>query len=820
MTRKEEIISDLKDLRESIDIIDPEFKESVFERIQSLETELQTIESNEVATVDEEASFNADETLAMLSAFMKETPNSGVDSDQVNKLINEYFQNKKINLDDLSKDVIDEIKKNQTIILEFPNFGGVKVEVTKQEEQIPFFYDILDDVLAGNNVYLIGGAGLGKAQPLTSKILSNNGWITFADVKVGDKVFGEDGKLYEINGVYDRGVKPTYRVFMNDGSFAETCDEHLWKIYTRNDRGKKRKGKVLPLKEFMANIKTKTGLANAFIDVNKPIQFEAKKHIISPYLMGVILGDGCVTTETISITNPSQELFDSLEIHEDLQLNKVNCDDRCLTYSIARKSAKTANIFGEEIHTLGLAGHKSINKFIPKDYLYDSIENRTLLLQGLNDTDAYYGDFNFEFSTSSYQLSEDYCELVRSLGGTAKIKSRVPVYTHNGEKREGALNYRITCVFPDEIIPFSLGSKLEKYKKPTKYKVKRFIDEVYYIGEMPVRCISVTNPSHLYITDNYIVTHNTYLAELVTKKLKREYTVINCSQYTSPIEVIGGQSIEGYKDGKLIQAWRDGKILILDEMPRLDPNTAGLFNDALAKSSKTNQNPSINSANPDMPPIPRSNDFAVIATGNIYPNEAPPPEYRANNQQDLSLLDRFSGSVYKVMPSKALDEQFCRFQFLYDMLVGNYYEYMDAIKNKTTKPQAKGLRTVLKDLGLDELAVVSYRTLTAFRVAFEFQLVRKIAESEGAKILNEGKTLDKAFDSFMIAFNNDATQANIIKNTGLTTAFIQKEVSGCIKKVIDGKIVQTLTSVVSENASTQLEKYKQLFVADYFKVNA
>jgi cobaltochelatase CobS len=221
-----------------------------------------------------------------------------------------------------------------------------------------------------------------------------------------------------------------------------------------------------------------------------------------------------------------------------------------------------------------------------------------------------------------------------------------------------------------------------------------------------------------------------------------------------------------------------------------------------------------------MPPIPRSNDFAVIATGNIYPNEAPPPEYRANNQQDLSLLDRFSGSVYKVMPSKLLDEQFCRFQFLYDMLVGNYYEYMDAIKNKTTKPQAKGLRTILKDLGLDELAVVSYRTLTAFRVSFEFQLVRKIAESEGNKILNEGKTLDKAFDSFMIAFNNDATQANIIKNTGLTTAFIQKEVSGCIKKVIDGKIVQTLTSVVAANASTQLEKYKQLFVADYYQVNA
>jgi hypothetical protein len=95
-----------------------------------------------------------------------------------------------------------------------------------------------------------------------------------------------------------------------------------------------------------------------------------------------------------------------------------------------------------------------------------------------------------------------------------------------------------------------------------------------------------------------------------------------------------------------------------------------------------------------------------------------------------------------------------------------------------------------------------------------------MAESQGTPIFNKGKTLDKAFNSFMVAFNNDATQENIIKNTGLTSSFIDREVSGCIKKVIDGKILEVLTPIVAVNAAPQLEKYKQLFVADYYKIDA
>ena len=81
-------------------------------------------------------------------------------------------------------------------------------------------------------------------------------------------------------------------------------------------------------------------------------------------------------------------------------------------------------------------------------------------------------------------------------------------------------------------------------------------------------------------------TGKTYLAKQIASELfARRSVVINCSQFTSPIEIRGGQTIEGYKQGALIEAWRNGWILILDELPKLDPNTAGLLNEALAETA-------------------------------------------------------------------------------------------------------------------------------------------------------------------------------------------------------------------------------------------
>jgi cobaltochelatase CobS len=316
----------------------------------------------------------------------------------------------------------------------------------------------------------------------------------------------------------------------------------------------------------------------------------------------------------------------------------------------------------------------------------------------------------------------------------------------------------------------------------------------------------------------------TYTAEMVAKTLQREYVTLNCSQYTSPLEILGGQSIEGFKEGKLIDCWQNGKILILDEMPKLDANTAGLFNDALAKSSKTrpSSEAKINSANPEQPPIERAENFAVIATGNIYPNEPPAPQYRGNNQQDLSLLDRFSGSVYYTEFDNNTDQDTTRFKFLYEFLVGNYYEYIDAKMKGGALPEPRGLRTVIESLNLKNLALVSYRTNIAFRVGFEYELVRAIAKAQGKNAEENGKTLLKTFKSYMVAFKlgSDAYN-NIIRTTKYTDSYIQSLANDAIREIMkdnDG-FIKSLNPVLEKTASNMYGRYKDFFVADTVLLN-
>jgi hypothetical protein len=316
----------------------------------------------------------------------------------------------------------------------------------------------------------------------------------------------------------------------------------------------------------------------------------------------------------------------------------------------------------------------------------------------------------------------------------------------------------------------------------------------------------------------------TYTAEMIAKTLKREYVTLNCSQYTSPLEILGGQSVEGFKEGKLIDCWRNGKLLILDEMPKLDSNTAGLFNDALAKSSKTRPNEAalINSANAQEPPIQRNSNFAVIATGNIYPNEPPAPQYRGNNQQDLSLLDRFSGSVYYTEFDRNTDENTTRFKFLYDFLVGNYYEYIAAKQSNSALPSPKGLRTIIEANQLKNLSLVSYRTNISFRVGFEYQLVREIARRKDVNVNIIGKTLLSTFKSYLVAFkSNQSVVDKLIRDTAYTDMYITNLVEQTIDKILsnDEGFLDSLNPSVRSTASPTFKRYQDFYVAQEVKVD-
>lgn len=82
----------------------------------------------------------------------------------------------------------------------------------------------------GSTVLIGGRQKSGKAQPLTAKVLTPSGFKNMGEMKVGDKIIGQDGKQYNITGIFPQGIKDVYKVSMEDGGSTECCGDHLWEV--------------------------------------------------------------------------------------------------------------------------------------------------------------------------------------------------------------------------------------------------------------------------------------------------------------------------------------------------------------------------------------------------------------------------------------------------------------------------------------------------------------------------------------------------------------------------------------------------------------
>ena len=378
---------------------------------------------------------------------------------------------------------------------------------------------------------IVSPMGVGKAQPLTSKVLTPNGFKLMGDMKVGDEVIGRDGKAHMVTGVFPQGKRPIYKVSFKNGSSCECDIEHLWAVNTYWQRTRKTyvkgSGKKHPKKEFnpdnsfkVMSLKemlekglykeTKGGYRTCVYKVpnNEAIEFNEQEVLIDPYILGYYIGDGCYIRGEITVGK---------EDYEDAKKNiceVLDKDVRCSNYkgrntytiSITKDSRKKLNeIVGNTC--------KSEEKYIPLNYLYNSKENRIKLLQGLMDSDGTIDKVgHISFTTKSKQLAEDIVFLIKSLGGYTylNLKKNTFYYDKNGNKVNCGDAYRVGMSFHNkEIKPFRLNRKAERMKYREKYVNLNYITNVEYVREDEAQCIMVDSDEHLYLTDDFIVTHNT-----------------------------------------------------------------------------------------------------------------------------------------------------------------------------------------------------------------------------------------------------------------------------------------------------------------------
>ena len=378
-----------------------------------------------------------------------------------------------------------------------------------------------------------------KAQPLDALILTPDGFKRMGDMKIGDLIYGEDGDIHKVIGVYPQGEKDIYRVTFTDGTSTECCGEHLWMVQHINDRQymlannkpEDYNFQVLRLEQIIADgIKihssySKSGTNKYYVPVNKAIKFNSTNELkLHPYLLGVLLGDGGIAN-TVSFTSTTNDIVNRIS---DI-VSKYNCklvqDSNDKNSWFIRKDSNERNTWipnpiKEILKELKLFGHRSWEKFIPKEYLFSSINDRIELLRGLIDTDGFVkGTQSYHYVTTSKQLSNDVAFLARSLGCVVVEHERESYYKKkDGEKIKCRNKYELHINTPDWIIPFYTSERSEQYnraknkhRKRKGHFLKKAIDSIELISRKECQCIRTDNPTGLYITNEFIVTHNTDL---------------------------------------------------------------------------------------------------------------------------------------------------------------------------------------------------------------------------------------------------------------------------------------------------------------------
>ncbi len=369
------------------------------------------------------------------------------------------------------------------------------------------------------NSLLIGDQqGLGKAVTLDTKVITPYGFKYMRDIHVGDYVIGANGELTKVIAEYPQGEKEIFKVTFSDGSTVDCCKEHLWGVFTNNDRQRNKEGlRVLSLDEIMQSYKTKYNY-KYYIPMTAPVKFISRNVKVPPYTLGVLLGDGYLENSCVSITTNDAEIIELM-----------NCE---LGVNYFRKVTSVDNRYdcilpnstlGKNLKEYGLIGCRSEAKFIPEDYLYNEVDVRVDVLSGLLDTDGYIMDCGtYQYYTVSDRLCEGVTFLVNSLGGTVKHHIKQGKYKKNGKTINCKECHVLTISLPNEIIPFKLSRRLEKYKPRQKYYPIRMITNIEYVGMKEAKCITVNNYEGLYLVNDFVVTHNTKESIDITVARKKE----------------------------------------------------------------------------------------------------------------------------------------------------------------------------------------------------------------------------------------------------------------------------------------------------------
>lgn len=454
------------------------------------------------------------------------------------------------------------LKINDPVIRNLPKPSKVnyptpkKVEVTmNREPRSRLQEDCIHKMLTSDShkITLELKPGVGKAEPYSRKIPTptNEGYTLMGDLQVGDYVFDRKGQKTRVLQIFEQGEKDVYKVTFQDNRVAYCMDEHLWTVKSHKNGA----WKTLMLKDMIDDFKrvspwkVRAGRDNPYsykyyIPTCHFVAYPRKQVPINPWVLGCFIGNGCLREKILTISSGTSEVPEKIARLCGFRFKK-NCANYNYTFYHKGGSPVYTSEFFEGIPQL--INSYSREKFIPDSYMINDSDTRLGILQGLMDTDGSIspsdGRYGMRYTSTSRKLLEQIVWLLYSFGYSGSIIN---------DKREnkyvdgycGSVSFRVPN--RDKCLFFTTEDKLYRAKEAAKIDQENIYDDllikdISFSHKEKCRCIMVDNPEHLYLTEDFIVTHNTFIATYATSKLQLKPLVV------APTTLLKNQWVEEFE---------------------------------------------------------------------------------------------------------------------------------------------------------------------------------------------------------------------------------------------------------------------------------
>ena len=357
-------------------------------------------------------------------------------------------------------------------------------------------------------------AGTGKALRADQPVLADGGYRGIGTLRPGMEVFGSDGLLHKVLGVYPQGKRELFKVRFSDGTEVVADGDHWWRVERLGDRyegqGRTRVMTTLGLagKLTTPSRGTRDGRAYWFMPMTEPVACMESVLVpeLDPWFLGVLLGDGCLTGGTVRLSSADAQIIEAVRsllvpIGVDVAYVGSGVDYALTAHGLTIPGRRGfVNPLKDVLRRIGILGFGSLDKFVPVEYKLGGPETRLAVLQGLFDTDGSRSGEAVEYGTSSRLLAHDVKFMVETLGGTATLAER--------ETASGNPGWRLYVKMPRGMAPFRLERKAAGWGGGQR-AAYRTIESIEPAGIDEAVCIEVDAPNHLYLTAGCIPTHNT-----------------------------------------------------------------------------------------------------------------------------------------------------------------------------------------------------------------------------------------------------------------------------------------------------------------------